>query len=848
MIISRKTQWLIIFNLVLLWGNSYGQNNPSALYANWVNAQQTGDEPILPNFGFAGYHHGEDAIPSPNHAIFDVTDYGAVANDTTSDKDALLAAIAAAEANGSGIVFFPPGKFLINETTDNVDQIIYIRKSNIILKGSGTGPNGTTLVQTQNTNPTDPEKLYSCPYLIQFRPHYTSRPQLTTITANARRESFTVQVASTSKLAVGDWVSLKLSDNNPTLLAEEFAPYAVVPEYTSIAAEINTWQFHKITTIDGNMVTFKTPIHKDIDITYNWYLEKLDLIEEVGIQDLNYQGNFTKEFEHHGSYFDDSGWSGIQFQMVANSWIYNIQFSNMSNAASIKLSTACSALKNEYIGNPGHAFISANVGTANLIGWNLDNSTGVHHGCGVAGSSIGNVIWRNEMPTNGNAGVEIHASQPRANLIDACIGGLGFNYGGAESNQPNHLRHLVVWNFEGIGYTDTNFEFWRSDHIYAKVIPPIVSGLVGFSLSEDTSQSISGTDKQYQENESPGVHVDETSLYEAQLAYRLGGLPSWVNDLGKATGIYTNIPILKITVEQTAQLNATVIPGHALDKSYSWSSSDQNIATVNSNGIVTGVSGGTAQIIATSTDGNFTASTQVSVAPKGTPITHIETFENMDFEGWTTDSYIGDNGFEWNIDAKSTSGYIDGSKCIYMRSGKTGVLAENIPGGIGNFSVQCKDLWDAGIERTLQLIINGNVVDTFTHTGSEIYTYEVNDINIKGAVSIAVRNNSATGSNKSIALDNLSWTTFDEDIAGIENPNEAQYLQIYPNPVTSVLHIKNLSSSVKIESMHFYAISGKRLYSGAFKERLDVSQFTPGLYLLHLETPNSTIIKKVIIK
>lgn len=836
--------YLILFSVFTVGA----QNNPSALFDDWVQAQQQDSEPILPNFGFAGYHYGEAGIPSPSHSIFDVTQYGAIPNDNISDKTAVMAAISAAETNGSGIVFFPPGEFLINETTDDIDEVIYIRKGNIILKGSGSGPDGTTLVQNEYTNPTDLEKLYSCPYLIQFRPTYSSRPLLTTISANATRESFSVQVASTSKLKVGDWVSLKLSDNDPTLLASEFFPYAVVPEYTSIAADINTWEFHKIEAISGNTVTFKEPIHKTIDINYNWYLEKITFIEEVGIQDLNYRGGFTQEFEHHRSFQDDSGWSAIQFQMVANGWIYNVHFSDVSNAASIKLSSSCSALMNEYEGNPGHAFISANLGTGNLIGLNKDNSIGVHHNCGVAGSSIGNVLWRNEMPTNGNSGIEIHASQPRANLIDACVGGLGFNYGGAESNQPNHLRHLVVWNFEGIGYTNTNFEFWRNNYTYAKIIPPIVSGLVGFSISEDTSQSISGTDKQYQENESPGVHVDETSLYEAQLSYRLGGLPSWLLDLGKVTGVSIDIPILKITVNQTAQLTATVLPSNAIDKSFSWSSSNESIATVNTNGIVTGVSSGTVQISATTTDGNFVANTQVTVSPIGSPITHIETFENMPFTGWVSDSYMGDNGFVWNIEAKSTAGYIDSSKCIYMRSGKTGVLANNLPGGIGSFSVTCKDLWDAGVERNLQLIINGNVIDNFAHTGTELYTYTVENIVITGDVSIALRNDSSTESNKSIAIDNLTWTTYDEDIAGIENTELiARNIHLFPNPVKNVLQIQSLDSNLSIENIKIYNSIGSLVYNKEATTHILLGNFTRGMYIVLLQTNKGSVTKKLLL-
>ena len=49
---------------------------------------------------------------------------------------------------------------------------------------------------------------------------------------------------------------------------------------------------------------------------------------------------------------------------------------------------------------------------------------------------------------------------------------------------------------------------------------------------------------------------------------------------------------------------ASVLPENAADKSYTWSSDATGVATVNENGVVTGVAGGTANIIATANDGS----------------------------------------------------------------------------------------------------------------------------------------------------------------------------------------------------------------------------------------------------
>jgi polygalacturonase len=40
-------------------------------------------------------------------SVYDVTDYGATGNGSTLDTDAINAAVAAADANGGGVVYFP---------------------------------------------------------------------------------------------------------------------------------------------------------------------------------------------------------------------------------------------------------------------------------------------------------------------------------------------------------------------------------------------------------------------------------------------------------------------------------------------------------------------------------------------------------------------------------------------------------------------------------------------------------------------------------------------------------------------------------------------------------------------
>ena len=90
-----------------------------------------------------------------------------------------------------------------------------------------------------------------------------------------------------------------------------------------------------------------------------------------------------------------------------------------------------------------------------------------------------------------------------------------------------------------------------------------------------------------------------------------------------ATGISIDPIAVTITAGNTTQLSATITPTNATYKTATWTSSDEAIATVDENGVVTGITAGQAQVIATTIDGtNLSATSVVTVLPrKATDIT-----------------------------------------------------------------------------------------------------------------------------------------------------------------------------------------------------------------------------------
>lgn len=89
----------------------------------------------------------------------------------------------------------------------------------------------------------------------------------------------------------------------------------------------------------------------------------------------------------------------------------------------------------------------------------------------------------------------------------------------------------------------------------------------------------------------------------------LSGIEGDVN----VTGVTLNKTSTTIAQEQTEQLTATITPSYATNKNVTWSSSNENIASVSETGVVTGVGAGTATITVTTEDGGFTATCSVTV-------------------------------------------------------------------------------------------------------------------------------------------------------------------------------------------------------------------------------------------
>lgn len=477
------------------------------LWTEYKQVKSEGRTPLLPDFSYAGYHFSEKAIPDVHGKKFDVTDFGALPDDDQYDDEGIQAAINAAEkgANG-GVVYFPPGKYLIGPDEDR-KKFMRISKSHIVLKGSGSGPGGTEIHM-------DSMRIGSRQF--RFEPEKDESVKLTDVVKDAPRESFWVEVADASKLKTGQDVVLRHKSEAYT--RDYFSPLELSVKWTRLFGPKGGMQIreiHTIESIEGNRVKFKNPIHLAIKMIegYPFELHTYNSIEECGIEDILFTSNwknYTEEFDHHKNSIHDGGWVAVGMENVKNSWVRNCEFRDWNEVLNIRAGYQVSVLNVSIKGKKGHTSIHARSGYGVLIK-NCDFNGAHHHGPGTGYSASGTVVT--QCTIGADQIIDSHSGQPYASLFDDIVGGVFYNLGGPHPGLPHHGKYLVFWNFAYRSDRDFHYNFWSVDKRKNYTIADPI--FVGFQPNTKVTFENEGIDQLRD------VRVEPQSLFEAQLELRL---------------------------------------------------------------------------------------------------------------------------------------------------------------------------------------------------------------------------------------------------------------------------------------------------------------------------------------
>ena len=130
---------------------------------------------------------------------------------------------------------------------------------------------------------------------------------------------------------------------------------------------------------------------------------------------------------------------------------------------------------------------------------------------------------------------------------------------------------------------------------------------------------------------------------------------SWTAPTEKITDLKLSAETASILKGSTVELSASVLPWTVTDRTVTWTSSDEAVATVDDNGVVTGISAGTAVITATSNlDASFSASCEVTVTALNITIngTMQDAEGNPMFYSWNmaeSDNWVGGTAIDTNM-------------------------------------------------------------------------------------------------------------------------------------------------------------------------------------------------------
>ena len=184
------------------------------------------------------------------------------------------------------------------------------------------------------------------------------------------------------------------------------------------------------------------------------------------------------------------------------------------------------------------------------------------------------------------------------------------------------------------------------------------------------------------------------------------------------TGMTLEKKSIEVEKGKTETINAIITPENATRKGITWTSSDTNVATV-TNGVVKGISAGTATITATTKDGNFTDTCEVTVMQNA--VTGIRISEKlidlgMGYKKQITATVMPDDAtdksVEWTSENPEIATVSDNGTITGKSYGRTVVSATTTDGG---YTAKC--------------VVRVKPIDVFDATGNNEFVSENTDAN-----------------------------------------------------------------------------------------------------------------------
>jgi hypothetical protein len=479
----RFKHQVVLTLFIMLFTTGLAAQNADTLWQTYLEEGPINNN--LPDYSYAGFFTKASLNKPVMSTIFNVQDFGAIANDNIDDSDSIQKAIDTAALNGGGTVFLPTGRYLVKG--GEVQRTLRIYSSNIILRGEGT--NGDTATVLFLENPSSDKNIgvigqvendmrRMATIAIEGEPDNTVLASFAS--QDLLRGTAIIPVLDSSKLRPHQSIRIKLTDplvdsESPNKEKAELVKILTAP-FAFTGEETHTLGRHGKTVeyvtkirrvIDDNHIELYQPLRFDHLSHHSPTIMAFGGLQNIGVEDLRLESAWPGQFVHHAPYPADAqgddiirseleqdyGWVGIWGAWLSESWINNVVIDNytqnlvLSNSAFIDVSNIVLE------GSGGHAGLTYSSAHS-ILSKNIHFSGRYVHPLSIRAWTNGSVFtditlssdFYNPVDRTGPF-IDFHGLYPYENLFENLVG-FYVHSGGDENVMPHSGVRNTLWNIE----------------------------------------------------------------------------------------------------------------------------------------------------------------------------------------------------------------------------------------------------------------------------------------------------------------------------------------------------------------------------------------------------------------
>ena len=309
----------VVFSLLFFWSqfvSARQDENPISYHDGKLSYRTAENGDRIPDFSYCGYMASEQAIPTIPVKVFIEAD----GKDATKKIQAALDYVGKLPVDKNGF----RGSVLLGNGVFEVSGQLHFSHSGVVLRGSGLGENGTTLLGTGKTRETLIRVLGKDDKT--FGDTLSITDAYVPVNANQFHVKGNAQVGSQVMVvrpSTQEWIDeLEMNEFGGETGWIGWKP-----------GGHNQYWYREITAFDNGQVTLDVPLTNALGeqygggylVAYQW----LGRVEKVGIENLILKSTYDESNPKD----EDHRWSAISFENVKDAWVRQVDFKHFAGSA-----------------------------------------------------------------------------------------------------------------------------------------------------------------------------------------------------------------------------------------------------------------------------------------------------------------------------------------------------------------------------------------------------------------------------------------------------------------------------------------------------------------------------------